>query len=85
MHRDLNDWEAIPGILGVDCDEIPSWTVANQPGDAVAINFRTMHATFGGADGRRLFTMNYRSTAWAGPGAAYDPARPAARPPPAGC
>jgi hypothetical protein len=68
LRRDLDDWQAIPQILGLQCDEVPSHTIPTRPGDVVVINFRVMHATFGGPEGRRLFTLNYRSTAGPGPG-----------------
>ncbi len=68
MRGDLNDWQAIPDILGVACDEVPSWTVPTRPGDVVVLNFRTIHATFHGQEGRRLFTLNYRGTQGSGPG-----------------
>ena len=41
-------------------EEIPSFAIDNEPGDLIVGNFRTLHATFGGATRRRLFTMNYR-------------------------
>jgi Phytanoyl-CoA dioxygenase (PhyH) len=45
--------------VGVEVDEVPSWTVEVDPGDLVVGNFRTMHASFNGGLRRRLFTMNY--------------------------
>jgi Phytanoyl-CoA dioxygenase (PhyH) len=45
--------------MGVEVDEVPSWTVDVDPGDLVVGNFRTMHASFNGGVRRRLFTMNF--------------------------
>jgi hypothetical protein len=45
--------------VGVEVDEVPSWTVEVDPGDLVVGSFRTMHASFNGGVRRRLFTMNY--------------------------
>ena len=68
MRRDLDDWAKIDQVLGVAYDQIPSFVIPSRPGDVIVLNFRTMHATFHGAPGRRLFTQNYRSTARTGPG-----------------
>lgn len=45
--------------LGIDERAVPSWVIETQPGDLVVAMFRTLHATFGGSDGRRLFTVNF--------------------------
>jgi Phytanoyl-CoA dioxygenase (PhyH) len=45
--------------VGVEVDEVPSWTVDVDPGDLIVGNFRTMHASFNGGVRRRLFTMNF--------------------------
>lgn len=60
LRRDLKDHPAIPDVFGVDAREIPSWVVTTEPGDLVAMNFRTIHASFHGNHHRRLITMNYR-------------------------
>jgi hypothetical protein len=49
--------------VGVEVDEVPSWTVDVDPGDLVVGNFRTMHASFNGGVRRRLFTMNFAAAA----------------------
>jgi hypothetical protein len=46
--------------FGITVEEVPAHVVDNQPGDLIAINFRTAHATFNSQSGRRLFTLNYR-------------------------
>lgn len=53
-------YEDVAKVFGVSVDQIPAWTIPNQPGDLVVGNYRTIHATFNGIPRRRLFTMNYR-------------------------
>jgi len=60
LRRDLDQWERIESTFGVPYDEIPSWTIVNEPGDLIVGNFRMIHATFGGKPRRRLFTLNFR-------------------------
>ncbi len=60
LRTGLHPWTEIEDRFGVPPDEIPSFAIDNEPGDLIVGNFRTMHATFGGAERRRLFTMNYR-------------------------
>ncbi len=60
MRLELEPWTAVEERFGVTPQEIPSWPIRNQPGDLIIGNYRTVHATFGGRPGRRLFTMNYR-------------------------
>ena len=69
LRRDLRDPLAIPQIFGVGPDEIPSWTIPSDPGDLIAWNFRTIHASFNGGERRRLFSLNFREGA---PDAAAD-------------
>ena len=68
MRRDLNDWATVEDLLGVPHDQIPSVAVPSRPGDLILLNFRSMHATFNGRDGRRLFTLNFRQAAGPAPG-----------------
>jgi ectoine hydroxylase-related dioxygenase (phytanoyl-CoA dioxygenase family) len=63
LRNDLERPQDVEANFGVPVDEIPSWTVPNQPGDLVVGNYRTVHATFNGVERRRLFTMNYREVA----------------------
>lgn len=51
---------SVRDTFGVGLDEIPSWTVDVDPGDVVVGNFRTLHGSFNGGAGRRLFTVNFR-------------------------
>lgn len=59
LRNDLHPWSGIEEHFGVTPDQIPSFAIDNEPGDLIVGNFRTIHATFGGAERRRLFTMNY--------------------------
>ena len=45
---------AIPGIA------IPSWTVDSTPGDLILWNYRSIHASYGGGERRRLLSMSFR-------------------------
>ncbi len=56
----LSDIGGVPEQLGVAIEDLPSWTIDVEPGDVVVGNFRTVHGSFNGGVGRRLFTMNYR-------------------------
>jgi hypothetical protein len=60
LRRSLADAKRIPDLYGVEETEIPYWSVDTEPGDVVALDFRTVHATFFGSPRRRLFTVNFR-------------------------
>ncbi len=60
LRADLEDPRGIADVYGVEPSEIPSWTLASEPGDVVAWDFRTIHASFNGGERRRLFSMNFR-------------------------
>jgi Phytanoyl-CoA dioxygenase (PhyH) len=60
VRENTEDPEAIRDIYGVGPDEIPSWTLESEPGDVIAWNFRTIHASFNGGQRRRLFSLNFR-------------------------
>ena len=62
LRKRLSDPKNIAAEFGVDPIDIPYWPVETEPGDVVALDFRTLHASFFGADRRRLFTMNFRET-----------------------
>lgn len=55
------DPDAAQTSFGVEIDDVPSWTVEVEPGDLVVGDFRTLHGSFGGGVGRRLFTVNFRT------------------------
>ena len=63
LRRALTAWERIPERFGVSWDDVPAQTVDTEPGDVIAMPFRTMHATCGGGERRRLFTMSFRELA----------------------
>jgi len=56
----FNDPDTARQTLGIELDEVPSWTLEVDPGDVIIGNYRTMHATFGGGPRRRLFTVNFK-------------------------
>ncbi len=63
LHRYLTHPETVPDTLGVALDEIPAHVLEVEPGDVIAGNFRTLHASFRGSPRRRLFTVNFKKTA----------------------
>jgi len=60
VRRKLLDPDRIEDEFGVPGREIPSVVVETDPGDLVAWDFRTVHASYGGALRRRLFSINFR-------------------------
>lgn len=60
LRSDLETPTSVREHYGVDPEDIPSWTLATEPGDLVLWNFRSIHASFGGSQRRRLFSVNYR-------------------------
>jgi ectoine hydroxylase-related dioxygenase (phytanoyl-CoA dioxygenase family) len=63
LRSDLATPDRVQQTLGVRWDEVPSWPLATVPGDLVVWNFRVIHASFGGSERRRLFSMNFREPA----------------------
>jgi hypothetical protein len=53
--------------FGVPARDIPSMALETDPGDLVVWDFRTIHASYNGKTGRRLFSLNYREKAEASP------------------
>lgn len=51
------NYEEIWGVTGRD---IPSVHLNSKPGDLVVFNHSLKHASFGGGDKRRMFTINYQ-------------------------
>ena len=43
----------------LDLEDIPYFVAETQPGDVIVSRFETIHSSFGGKPGRRLFTLNY--------------------------
>jgi hypothetical protein len=61
LYRDLMaDPGKVSEIYGVEINEIPSWTIDSEPGDLIIGDYRTLHGSFNGGVGRRLFTVNFR-------------------------
>ena len=46
--------------FGMDPRDLPSVALETDPGDLVVWDFRTVHASYGGGIGRRLFSINFR-------------------------
>jgi hypothetical protein len=61
LRRDLEDPTETIAKYGVDGAELPAVTVETRPGDVVVGNYRTLHASYGGTDRRRMFTMSFRA------------------------
>jgi hypothetical protein len=59
LRHDLFEPGKVAEIFGVELDQIPSWTLEARPGDVIVGDFRTLHGSFRGAPGRRLFTINF--------------------------
>lgn len=60
LWSNLEDWNNIPEIFGVPWDQIPAYTIPNEPGDVLLGDYRTFHATMNSGEHRRLFTINHR-------------------------
>jgi hypothetical protein len=60
LRRDLDDPARIESIFGVEPAAIPSYTISSRPGDVVAWDFRTIHASFNGSARRRLLSLNFK-------------------------
>jgi hypothetical protein len=58
VHRQLGRSEEYWNVAGRD---IPAWALESQPGDVVAFNQNLKHASFGGGQWRRMFTINLTS------------------------
>ena len=48
--------------FGIEPEKVPSFPIKSEPGDAVFFSHQLWHSSFGGAVGRRMFTLNFRST-----------------------
>lgn len=57
--RDNLPLDSVREAYGVAPEDIPSFALELEPGDLIVDNFRTLHGSFNGGLGRRLFTMNY--------------------------
>lgn len=60
LRKGLEDAARVKEHYGVGPHEIPSLTVESEPGDLIVWSYRTLHASFGGAKRRRLFSISFR-------------------------
>lgn len=63
LYGKLQRPDEIRDSLSVDFDEIPSVVLDSEPGDLLMWNYRTIHASFGGSERRRLFSISFRQPA----------------------
>lgn len=60
LRRQLTmDPQSVEEVFGVPIHDIPSYTLEVEPGDLIVGDFRTLHGSFNGGAGRRLFTVNF--------------------------
>lgn len=60
LRRQLTkDPKQVPDVLGLDVDQVPSFTLEVRPGDLIVSDFRLLHGSFNGRVRRRLFTVNF--------------------------
>ena len=68
LHSDIKKItlkESSEGIIdegGLDVDEMPAYVARSQPGDVIAFDNRTWHASWGGGDDRRMCSVGYFAT-----------------------
>jgi len=55
LQTTLRDSETLLGVAGRD---VPATALETQPGDLILFNHNTKHASFGGGNRRRMFTLN---------------------------
>jgi ectoine hydroxylase-related dioxygenase (phytanoyl-CoA dioxygenase family) len=60
LRRTFNTPDQIETQFGVDPRDIPSVTLDSDPGDVIVWDFRLVHASYNGHEGRRLFSVNFR-------------------------
>jgi Phytanoyl-CoA dioxygenase (PhyH) len=60
LRNNFREPAQIEDEFGVDARDIPSFAIETDPGDLVVWDFRTIHASYYGQVGRRLFSINYR-------------------------
>jgi hypothetical protein len=63
LRKRIWDPTKIASEFGVPDRELPSFPIETDPGDVVAWDFRTIHASFYGGKRRRLFSINFRERA----------------------
>ena len=63
LRRDFTDVDGPQKVFGVDREDIPAYVVESVPGDAIVWDYRTIHASFGGGQRRRLLSLNFKERA----------------------
>lgn len=63
LRKKVNDPQGISDEFGLERSELPAVSIETDPGDIIALDFRTIHGSFHGPGGRRLFTLNFRERA----------------------
>jgi len=58
-HRIPDESDFSEGVRAMALQEVPGEALASEPGDVVAFDLRTWHASFGGGDDRRMCTVVY--------------------------
>ncbi|HZH98896.1 MAG TPA: phytanoyl-CoA dioxygenase family protein [Fimbriimonadaceae bacterium] len=61
VQASVRDWSATTGYASPP-EDIPSYGLETHPGDVVFFDQNIWHSSFGGAVGRRMFTLNFGST-----------------------
>ena len=59
LAEDGRSWVDPGAHWGAGGADVPAVTLASRPGDVIIINYMTAHASFGGADRRRLLTARF--------------------------
>jgi ectoine hydroxylase-related dioxygenase (phytanoyl-CoA dioxygenase family) len=49
----------LSSAFGIAPDQLPSHVLDVEPGDVIALDLKVLHASVGGAAGRRCITLNY--------------------------
>lgn len=63
VRRGTDDAASVEQVFGVAPDELPAYVLETEPGDCVVWDYRTIHASFGGKNRRRLLSLNFREPA----------------------
>ena len=60
-NEDINNDEIkrIVSQAGLDIPDVPAYVCESEPGDAIAFDLRSWHASWGGSQGRRMCTLVY--------------------------
>lgn len=68
-NRSESDWDAAVAALadpltayGLTPEEVPAYAIESEPGDVIAFDPHSLHASFGGGEGRRQLTLTFAAT-----------------------